>query len=281
MNKITDLFSNPAPALAIAVTSGKGGVGKTSVAINLGVALRRMKRSVMLLDADLGLANVDVLLGLNPRYNLSHVIRGECSLEDVVIDGPEGLLIVPAGSGIQEMAELSSNEHAGLINAFNELKRDIDTLIVDTAAGINKSVLNFCQAASEVLVVINDEPTSLTDSYGLIKVLAQDYAVKRFHVLTNRVDNSADGFLLYQRLLNTTDQFLNIEIKYLGAIPQDKYVRQANQQQKLLLKCYPQSMAAHAFKDVAKRVSEWYSPETASGGMEFFLERLINQSTAA
>ncbi len=267
--------------MAIAVTSGKGGVGKTSISVNLAAALRRQNRSVMLLDADLGLANVDVLLGLKPRFNLSHVLKGDCTLEDVIVRGPDDILIVPASSGLQEMADLDSREHAGLINAFNELKSDIDILLVDTAAGINSSVLNFCQAAGEVLVVLSDEPASLTDSYGLIKVLASRHGVKKFHVLTNRDGNSADGFLLYQRLLDTTDRFLNIEINYLGSVPQDKYLHQANCRQKLVYELYPQCPSVHALNMVAERIARWQPPTAPRGGMEFFFDRLVRQASVA
>ena len=281
MNNLKNIFNTTGSPLAIAVTSGKGGVGKTSVSVNLAAALRKQKRSVMLLDADLGLANVDVLLGLKPRYNLTHVIKGECALDDVIIEGPERMLIVPAGSGIHEMADLGTLEQAGLINAFNELKSQIDILIIDTAAGINRSVLNFCQAAGEVLVVLSNDPASLTDSYGLIKVLASRHGVKRFHVVTNRDENSADGFLLYQRLVDATDRFLNIEINYLGSIPQDKYMHQSHRRQRLLSQAYPQCPAVHAFDELARRVSRWRAPTAPRGGMEFFFERLVSQTTAA
>lgn len=265
----------------IAITSGKGGVGKTTVSINLAAALRQLKQKVMLFDADMGLANIDVLLGLNPKYNLSHVMRGECELEDIIIDGPQGLRVVPAVSGIQKMAQLSVMEHGGIINAFSDLKQDIDTLIIDTAAGISDGVLSFCQAAGEVLIVICDEPASLTDSYGLIKVLNRDYGVERFHVLANRVDNSADGFLLYQRLLNATDQFLHVNIDYLGSVPNDQLVKRANQSQKLLADQFPHAPAVRAYADLARRIASWTPQQEPRGGMEFFFERLVAQSTTA
>ena len=159
----------------MAVTSGKGGVGKTNVSVNLAAAMINNGKDVMLLDADLGLANIDVLLGLNPTYNLAHVLNGSRSLEEVIVKGPGGLKIIPAASGIKNMANLSPAEHAGLIKAFSELSDRLDVLVVDTAAGISDSVISFTRACQEVIVVVCDEPASITDAYALIKVLSRDY----------------------------------------------------------------------------------------------------------
>lgn len=265
----------------IAVTSGKGGVGKTTVAMNLAAALSKQGQSVMLLDADLGLANIDVLLNLSPKYNLSHVLKGEQGLDDILIDGPAGLSIIPAASGVQRMSELSTQEYAGLINAFNGMEKTFDTLIIDTSAGINDSVMSFCQAASEVLVVLCDEPASLTDGYALIKVLSQERGVHNFHVLANMVDSDEDGFQLYQRLLLAADRFLNVSINYLGAIQQDSYVRRAGQLQKLVVQAFPQSKSVHSYRRLADKINGWGTPETAHGGMGFFFDRLVAQAAPA
>ena len=161
----------------IAVTGGKGGVGKSNVSINMSVCLATMGRRVALLDADLGLANIDVLLGLRPERNLEDVLSGECSLNDIMLTGPGGIRIIPASSGIQRMTMLGSMEHAGLIHAFSEISEQIDVLVIDTAAGISDSVISFVRASQEVLVVVCDEPSSITDAYALIKLLNKDYGV--------------------------------------------------------------------------------------------------------
>lgn len=175
----------PTPVRVIAVTGGKGGVGKTNISVNLAVSMAEMGRRVMLLDADLGLANIDVVLGLHPQYDLSHVLSGERSLEEVVLQGPAGIRVVPGASGVQQMAELSAAEHAGLIRAFSDVGNDLDVLIIDTAAGISDTVVSFSRAAQELIVVVCDEPASITDAYAMIKLLNREYGLDRFRILAN------------------------------------------------------------------------------------------------
>ncbi|WP_435104291.1 MinD/ParA family protein [Arhodomonas sp. AD133] len=268
-------MSEPKPVKVIAVTSGKGGVGKTNLSVNLATALARAGRGVMLFDADLGLANVDVLLGLSPRRNLSHVLDGEVSLEEVLLDGPEGVHIVPASSGTQRMAELSPAEHAGLIRSFSDLSVDLDYLLVDTAAGISDSVMSFARAAREVLVVVCDEPSSITDAYALIKVLNRDHGVTRFHMVANRVPGPREGQDLYGKLARVTDRFLDVTVEYAGAIPEDERLRAAVQRQRPVVSLYPGSPSGRAFQALADRVEQWPLPSRADGQLEFFVERVI------
>src|SRR6056297_502587 len=181
------------PVQVIAVSSGKGGVGKTNVSVNLSLSMVEAGQRVLLMDADLGLANVDLLLGLHSEYNLSHVIRGERTLEEVIVDGPQGLKIIPAASGLQMMSELSPGEHAGVIRAFSDLSMPLDTLVVDTAAGISDGVISFVKASNEVIVVVCNEPTSLTDAYALIKVMSEDHGVQKFNILANSVRDPQEG----------------------------------------------------------------------------------------
>ncbi len=266
------------PVRAIAVSSGKGGVGKTNVSANLAIALANTGKQVMLLDADLGLANVDVLLGLSPGPNLSHVIEGKCSLEEVILSGPGNVKIIPAASGVKRMAHLSPSEHAGLINAFSELGLDLDVLIVDTAAGIHDSVLRFSQAAQEVIVVVCDEPASVTDAYALVKVLNQEHGIHRFHILTNMARSFQEGRDLYRTLARVSDRFLDVTLGFLGVIPFDEYVRKAVQRQSAVVTAYPRSRAALAFRKLAQNTDKWPVPDRARGHLEFFVERLIQAS---
>lgn len=270
----------PRPVRVIAVTSGKGGVGKTNVSVNLSVALSQAGREVMLLDADLGLANVDVLLGLQVRRNLSHVLEGGCTLEEVIIPGPAGVRIVPAASGVARMAGLSPAEHAGLIRAFSELGDTLDVLVVDTAAGISDSVIAFTKAAQEVIVVVCDEPASITDAYAMIKVLSRDHGLERFHVLANMVRSAREGHELYRKIAAVTGRFLDATLHFMGVVPYDEQLRKAVQRQKAVVEAYPRSRAALAFKSLAQKADNWPVPRQPRGHLEFFVERLLGAGTA-
>lgn len=266
------------PVQVIAITSGKGGVGKTNVSTNLGVSLAQGGSRVLLMDADLGLANVDVLLGLQPASNLSHVIRGERALEEILVEGPAGLQIIPAASGIQSMAELTSIQHAGLISAFSELSFSPDVLLVDTAAGISDSIVTFSKAANEVLVVVCDEPASITDAYALIKLLNREYGIYRFRILANMVRSTQEGIELYRKLVRVSERFLDVTLDYTGSIPHDEYLRKAVQKQRAVVDAYPRSRSAMAFAKLAQKVTQWPAPKSATGSIEFFVERLFKNN---
>ncbi len=269
------------PVRVLAVASGKGGVGKTNVSVNLGVALAQMGRATALLDADMGLANVDILLGLHPSHNLSHVIRGEKTLDDILLDGPAGLKIVPAASGVQQMAELSPAEQAGLIRAFSELQIPLEVLIVDTAAGISGSVVNFARACQEVVVVVCDEPTSLTDAYAFIKLLNRDYGLHRFQILCNMVRDAGQGRVLFEKLCRVTDHYLDVALSYFGAVPHDDSVRKSVKMQQPVMTAFPGCPAAQALKALARKIDTWPVSDLPSGQLEFFVERMIHFSSEA
>jgi flagellar biosynthesis protein FlhG len=266
---------DPKPVKVITVTGGKGGVGKTNVSANLAVALSLLGRRVMLLDGDLGLANVDVLFGLKPRRNIAEVIRGECSLEDVIVAGPAGVLVVPGASGLSEMANLATTQHTGIINAFSELTQKLDLLLVDTPAGISDLVLRFAEAAHEVVVVVCDEPTSITDAYAVIKVLSRERAVNRFRIVTNMTREGGHGKTLFEKLLRVTEKFLQVSLDHAGSIPYDDRVWRAVQLQTPFVTAFPTSLAAAALKQLAHRADKWEAPRAARGNIEFFVERLL------
>ncbi len=263
------------PVRTIAITGGKGGVGKTSVSVNLGVALSKLGERVCLLDADMSMANVDVLLGLRAPYNLSHVLDGTHGLKEVMIEGPGGLKIIPGSSGVRRMANLSSVENAGLIQAFSELADDIDVLLIDTAAGISDSVLSFCRAAMEVLVVVCDEPASITDAYALIKVLNREYGVSKVRIVANMAQSPSHAMALFDKIASVCERFLDVQVSYAGPVPFDPSLRAAIQQQTSVVLSKPFSPSGKALSLLAREVMRWPVPMGPSGYLQFFVERLV------
>ena len=273
-------MSQTRPVQVIAVSGGKGGVGKSNISVNLSIALAEMRRRVVLLDADLGLANVDVLLGIKATHTLADVLAGSHSLSEVLVTGPSGVKIVPASSGVQRMAELSSAEHAGLINAFNELSDQVDILVIDTAAGISDTVVSFVRAANEVIIVVCDEPSSITDAYALIKLLNKEYGIFRFRVVANMTRTPQEGINMFNKLNNVCERFLDVTLQFVGQVPFDENVRKAVQKQKSLMEFAPSSKAAMAIRALAQAVDRWPLPNTPSGRLEFFVERLLQAANA-
>ncbi|MBU2887219.1 MinD/ParA family protein [Gilvimarinus agarilyticus] len=273
-------MSQNRPVQVIAVSGGKGGVGKSNISVNLSMALAQLRRRVVLLDADLGLANVDVLLGISPKYTLADVLAGNCDLEDVLVTGPAGIKIVPAASGVQRMAELSPQEHAGLISAFSDLSDQVDVLVIDTAAGISDTVVSFARAANEVLVVVCDEPSSITDAYALIKLLNKEHDVQRFRVVANMTRGAREGQLMFAKLNAVCERFLEVTLQYVGQVPFDETVRKSVQKQKALLEFAPNCKAAQAIRQLAKTVDGWPLPAAPTGKLEFFVERLLQTGGA-
>ncbi|MFT5635190.1 MAG: flagellar biosynthesis protein FlhG [Cognaticolwellia sp.] len=259
----------------IAVSGGKGGVGKTNVSLNTAISLAKLGKRVLVLDADLGLANVDVMLGLRVQRNLSHVLSGECELDDIIVQGPAGINIIPATSGTQSMVDLTPAEHAGLIRAFSDMQTKFDILIVDTAAGISDMVLSFCRASQDVLLVVCDEPTSITDCYALMKLLSRDHGLFKFKVVANMVRSPKEGQNLFTKLSKVTDRFLEVTLELVAVVPYDENMRKSVRKQQAIVEAYPDSPASVGFKILAKNIISWPVPKEASGHLEFFIEQLL------
>lgn len=268
------------PVKVIAVTSGKGGVGKTNIVSNLAVSLARSNQQVMVLDADFGLGNQDILLDVMPPFNLGHVVRGEKSLGEILVRSQHGVWLVPAASGTQAMAELGLHAQAALIQSFGDLTLPLDVMLVDTAAGLASSVLNFALAAQEVVVVVSNEPTSLTDAYSMIKVLSREHGLRRFHILANMVQNAIEGRELFNRLSTVAERYLDVYLGYLGAVPLDPKLRKSVQLQRPVVDAYPASPSAQALTRIANQLTQWPTPTHPCGRMEFFLERLLPPQVA-
>jgi len=263
------------PIQVIAVGGGKGGVGKTNVAVNLAVGLGRLGRRVTLLDSALGLANTDVTLGVKPRQTLLDVLTGDASLADVVIETSDCVNIVPASSGVPELASLSVEHYMGLIHAFSELADSMDTLVIDTAAGISEEVVCFLSAAQHVVVVICNEPTSISDAYALIKILNERHGIQNVRVVSNMVRSASDGAEAFAKLATVSERFLNVELEHCAALPFDEYLRRAVRRQAPVMRAYPRSPISRAFEQLAEQVVGWPASVAPSGQLEFFVERLV------
>ncbi len=263
------------PVQTIAITGGKGGVGKSNVAVNLAVALSTAGRKVLLWDADLGLGNVDCLMNLQSPYNLSHVLRGQRSLSEVLMVGAGGVKVIPGATGVMDLARMSQIEHANLIGMFSELAVDADIMIIDLATGLSDSVLSFSRAAREVIVVVCDEPTAVQDACSTIRVLHDTCQIRRFRIIANQTDSSRHGLDLYSALTRYTEKHVDVLLDYCGSIPFDQLLKRSVAEQKSVVQAYPRSASALAFKKLATRVDRWPKPQTPGGHIEFFVERLI------
>ena len=260
----------------ISVTSGKGGVGKSNVVSNLAIALSAQGKKVLLIDADLGLGNLDVLLGLSPLYNLNDVLNGNKSIIDILIDGPAGIKIIPAGSGVQELTSLGQHEKLKLLDELDMLEEQFDILIVDTEAGISENVTYFTVAAQEIFVVVTPEPTSITDAYALIKLLATRYSEHHFKVLVNMAKDSEDALEVFRKLANVAGRFLDISLDYLGCVVKDEKVVDAVKRQKAVTELFPDSEASQCFNTIAKRVIENKRQNRVKGNIQFFFRRMMD-----
>ncbi len=262
----------------ISVTSGKGGVGKTNVVVNLAYALSLSGKKVLILDADMGLGNIDVMLGLTPEYNLNHLINGEKNLSEVITSGPGGIKIMPAGSGIQELSELTANQKLNLLAELDRIDSSIDIVLIDTAAGISGNVMYFNTAAQDIIVVASPEPTSMTDAYALMKILHTKYGESRFRLLVNMVKDSGEGRDVFRKLSAAADKFLNISIDYIGHIIQDNSVRLSVLSQRSVVDLYPGSDAGKCYSSLARTVSGWPVNKDIKGNIQFLWRRLMGQS---
>lgn len=259
----------------ITITSGKGGVGKTNLAVNLAISLAQKGSRVILLDADLGLANVDVLLGVAPPLTLYDYLYRGVSIEDILYPGPGGIKIISGGSGIFELAQLTLNERSRLIMNLSKLEQLADLVLIDTGAGISKDVLAFCAAADEVYLVINPEPTSLTDAYALIKVLDRFDLHREAYFFVNQSRSDKETKDTIYRLESIVNKYLNINIKYMGDIAYDQSVLKAVKNQKPFLLAAPDSRASRDIKKIAYSVlkKEWNNNEDESG-LQGFISKL-------
>lgn len=271
---LSESVQNSNPLKIISITSGKGGVGKTTISVNLALTLSRMQQRVLLFDADLGLANVDILFGLKAKKNISDFLAGNCELSEICIQCPNGISIVPGASGLEKLANLTKTEVIALIHAFSELNEKFDMMLIDLGAGISHQVMNITHASQDVMLVICNDPASFMDSYAVIKILHQQYKRNRFGVVVNKVKDNLESEHVFSRFHETTTRFMNVNLQYLGYIPQDEMISFSARERIPVVEQFPGSKAVQAFQKLGTIVLNWNDSVMPTGGVQFFLERL-------
>lgn len=267
--------SSEAPRV-FSITSGKGGVGKTNLVANLALAFTRMGKKVLVFDADLGLANIDIVFGIHPPYNISHVVSGEKELKEVIAETSSGIGIIPAMSGEETMSDLSEGQKLALLTEFETIENVYDVVLVDTAAGISGNVIYFNLAAEECIVVVTSEPTSITDAYGIIKVLF-GHGAKRFKLLINMVSDEDEAKSVYFTLSQATARFLKgVVTEYMGFVPSDRHLRDSVISRTPLLEKHPDSPSAKAISQLAVKLIDSTRRTDLDGNIKFFMQRLLN-----
>ncbi|MFY9493869.1 MAG: MinD/ParA family protein [Limnochordia bacterium] len=257
----------------IVVASGKGGVGKTNIAVNLALALRQLDNCVALIDVDLGLANVDIVLGITPPYNLGHVFRGEKTLVEIIEDGPLGIKLLAGGSGMSELANLTGWRLEQFVKSLDELNREFDFVVLDTGTGIGQNVLSFALATDEVLVVTTPEPTAITDAYGLIKVVFQRNPQAQIRLIVNMARNPGEAEAVAEKLNSVLREYVQREVEYIGYLLDEQQVNRAVGQQVPFLLSYPSSMASRSIKRIAN-ILAGEVPQDAAVGIKGFFSRV-------
>lgn len=276
-SKMADPFDFPR---VIAVTSGKGGVGKTNIVGNLAIAFARMGKKILIIDADLGLANMDIIFNLRPKYNISHVINGEKQLSEVLIETPEKIKIIPAGSGFNSLTHLTEGQKLNLMGEFEALDDSIDIVLIDTGAGISSNVLYFNLAAEECIVVSTFEPTSITDAYAMMKVMFTQHGSRRFKLLVNMVKNEDDAKSVYASLSRAAERFLKgVVLEYIGYIPADDYLREAVIQRNTVMNLFPNSVSSKMFTRLGRSLVLSPRYPQSDGNIQFFLKRFLDYKT--
>jgi flagellar biosynthesis protein FlhG len=263
----------------VAVTSGKGGVGKTAVVANAAIALARQGKKILVIDADLGLANIDVVLGLSPEYNLNHFFKGEKSLEEIMVEGPCGIKVLPAGSGVQQYTRLDGQLKMRFIEAIDNLHEDFDLVLIDTEAGISDNVTYFTVAAQDILVVTTPEPTAITDAYALMKLLSSQYHQKDFLLCVNSVRNGSEGLDVFEKLTMVSGRYLDISIDYLGAVPFDRKMHDSVRAQQVIQDLYPEHKVSKAFVSLAESLLDTPTNDQPKGTLQFFFKRFLGVET--
>jgi len=258
------------------VTSGKGVVGKTAVTANLAYSLAKLGKKVLILDADLGLGNIDVVFGQTPASNLDHFFSDDQELDAILVDGPLGIKILPAGSGIQNFIRLDSHQKMRLLDGLDSMHNSFDYVLIDTEAGISENVTYFNTAAQEILVVTTPEPTAITDAYALMKLLSTKYHERHFNLVVNQIQNEDEALDVFRKLTMVSNRYLDISIDYLGSVPEDRQMIDSIRKQRVIIDLYPNSKITAAFAQIAGRICMEPAHAEPKGNLQFFWNKLLN-----
>lgn len=266
---------NYARTKVISVTSGKGGVGKTTLISNIAIYLSQIGKKVLIFDGDLGMANVDIFFGTKTKGNLFDVLECEKEISEIIVEVSKNIYLLPGGSGVFELQNISALQRRALLDSISQIPMFFDYLLIDTAPGISDNVLFLNSAAQQISVVITPDPSSFADSYALIKVLNQKYRENKFSIICNQVKDAQEGLNLYRKFNDVTTRFLNVNLQYLGEVPMDENLRLANQKQRLILKQDPQALASTAISKICTQIERKPAQDTAKGGLQIFWEQVI------
>jgi len=258
----------------ITVSSGKGGVGKTNFVTNIALIFRSMQKRVLLMDADIGLSNIDIMFGIAPKYNIKHLISGEKSMADIIVKTSEGIDIIPASSGMRDLTQLGIEQKMKIIQALEDLNSDYDIFLIDTGAGISDNVTFFCSAAHDNIIIVTPEPTSIADAYALIKILYREHQEKNFRIVVNNTKNNKEARETFKKLSMVTERFLGITLDWLGALPYDEKIKYAIIEQKPYINLYPTSEFSRKLTEIAKQFLQ-KEVDLLKGGMQFFLKKAL------
>lgn len=273
---VTSNNNNTKDTRIICVTSGKGGVGKTNFTINLGIELTKLNNRVVIIDADLGLANIDVILGTVPKYTLLDVIHNNKSIDDVIMNGPNDIKIISGGSGVLELVDMPLVSIQQLIEKFNSISNYADIILIDTGAGLSNSVLSFVLSSQEIIVVTTPEPTSITDAYAMIKTINLRDKNKKIKVIVNRVENITEGNIAFEKLNNASKRFLSMDLDKLGYVFDDNVVSKSVKKQSPFTIEYPNGIASKNIKNIAIKLTNDVDIIQNNSNFDNFFKRIVN-----
>ncbi|TPV95496.1 MAG: MinD/ParA family protein [Myxococcales bacterium FL481] len=270
----------PMSPTVIAITSGKGGVGKSNIAVGLAIALGRRGARVLCVDADLGLANMDILFGVAPTQTTADLVSGDADIDDVIVEAADNVWLLPGASGQADLADLSDQKRRAFFTAIDSVDDRFDVVVVDTGAGVGSNSVGFAAAAKDIVVVVTGEPTSVADAYGMIKVLCTRCGVRRLHVLVNMVNNHHEGEAVFRRLDNLTSRFLDVRLEFLGVLPRDQGVARAVMRGEPFLRSHPDAPASKALLRIADGLADSSDPDDRQGAIRLFWRKLLRQGGA-